>query len=192
MSSRLSLPTVSGLETYPASRLTKRYMECGDWNLCRIEALEGNLMRMDKTASAARYIRYIAKLLAMLTNEELILFVDSDMEGQKALLWLAFCRAYPLVGKFADTVINQKFNNHDFSLLPKDWNEFLSRESDEHQELENIGKASRSKARSVIFSNLRSSNYLSSSDTLKEAVIPKEIASTIKQDIRFFPVFMEM
>lgn len=191
MSVGLSLPTISGLAINQASWLAKRYIESGDWNLCRKEAMDCNLMQIEKTASAERYLAYTVKLLKKLTKDEITLFSDGNAEIRRALMWLAFCRAYPLIGKFADTVINQKFNQHDFTLSTGDWNEFLSRESHEHQEIEDIGKTSRAKAKSVLFGDLRNVGYLSSSNEIKEAMIPREMAAVIGQDIRYFPVFME-
>lgn len=191
MNVALSLPTISGLTINQAVWLAKKYIECNDWNLCRKEAMDDNIMQIEKIASAERYLAYTTKLLKELTKEELALLADSDTSNQRNLMWLAFCRAYPLIGKFADTIINQKFNNHDFSLSTGDWNEFLSRESHEHQEIEDIGKASRTKAKTVLFSNLRSAGYLSSSNELKEAAVSKELAALIGQDIRYFPVFLE-
>ena len=191
MNVALSLPTISGLAINQAVWLTKKYIECNDWNLCRKEAMDDNIMQIEKIASAERYLAYTIKLLRELTKKELPLLTNSDIDSQRALMWLAFCRTYPLVGKFADTVINQKFNNHDFILSAGDWNEFLSRESHEHQEIEDIGKASRTKAKTVLFGNLRSAGYLSSSNELKEAAVSKELAALIGQNIRYFPVFLE-
>lgn len=191
MNDRFSLPTISGLAINPASWLAKRYLETEDWEPCRKGAMDNNLMKIEKTASAARYLAYTIKLLKELTEEELSLLSDSDIASQRALMWLAFCRTYPLIGKFSDTVINQKFSHHDFFLSTGDWNEFLSRESSEHQEIEDIGKASRAKAKSVLFGNLRNVGYLSSSNELKEAALSGDVASLIGSDIRYFPVFME-
>ena len=191
MNDNLSLPTISGLAINPASWLAKKHKECNDWNLCKKEAMENNLMQIEKIASAERYLAYTIKLLKELTEEELSLLSDSDISSQRALMWLAFCRTYPLIGKFADTVNNQKFNHHDFILSTGDWNEFLSRESHEHHEIEDIGKASRAKAKSVLLGNLKNVGYLSSSSELKDAALSREVVSLIGCDIRYFPVFME-
>ena len=191
MTDKLSLPTISGLAINPASWLAKRYLGTKEWELCRSEATENNLMKIEKTASSARYLVYTMKLLRTLDDKELELLAFQNADTQRAMMWLAFCRTYLLVGKFADTVLNQKFNRHDFHLSIGEWNEFLSRESHEHQEIEDIGKASRAKARSVLFGNLRNVGYLSSSNELKEAALSKEVVSLIGSDIRYFPVFME-
>ena len=191
MSIALSLPTISGLATKQAVWLAQKYIECNDRNLCRKKAMDDNIMQIEKIASAERYLAYTIKLLKELTKEELSLLADGDTGNQRNLMWLAFCRTYPLIGKFADTVISQKFNNHDFFLSSGDWNEFLSRESHEHQEIEDIGKATRAKAKTVLFGNLRNTGYLSSSNELKEAAVSKEMAALIGHDIRYFPVFLE-
>lgn len=191
MNVAISLPTISGLAINQAVWLAKKHIECNDWKLCRKEAMDDNIMQIEKIASAERYLAYTIKLLKEFTKEELALLADGDTSNQRNLMWLAFCRTYPLIGKFADTVINQKFNNHDFSLFTGDWNEFLSRESHGHQEIEDIGKASRTKAKTVLFGNLRNTGYLSSSNELKEADVSKEMATLIGHDIRYFPVFLE-
>ena len=54
MSANLTLPTISGLALNQASWLAKRYIESGDWNQCRKEAMDENLMQIEKTASAER------------------------------------------------------------------------------------------------------------------------------------------
>lgn len=191
MNKKLSLPTISGLEIKQATWLAKKYNECKDWTVCSREAMDGNLMQIEKTASAKRYLAYSVKLLKEFTKEELLLFISGNVEIKRAFMWLAFCRTYPLVGKFASSVINQKFSSHDFSLSFGDWNEFLSRESLEHHEIEDIGKSSRIKAQSVLFGNLRSVGYLSSSNELKEATLSKEMLSLIGNDIHYYTVFME-
>ncbi len=187
MDDKLTLPTITGLAINPAAWLAKRYLETNDWNLCKKEAIDINLMQIDKTATAIRYLSYTIKLLKILDENELQLLATQKADAQRAILWLAFCRTYPLVGKFADTVINQKFNQHDFHLSFGEWNEFLSRESNEHQEIEDIGKFSRVKAKSVLFGNLRCIGYLSSSYELQDAMLTKEVISVIGDDIRFFP-----
>ena len=187
MNDKLSLPTISGLAINPAAWLAKRYLETNDWILCKREAMDINLMQIDKTASAARFLAYTIKLLKILDDSELELLATKNADIQRAIMWLALCRTYPLVGKFADTVINQKFNLHDFYLSFGEWNEFLSRESYEHQELEEIGKSSREKAKSVLFGNLRNIGYLSSSNELQDAMLTKEIISVIGNDVRYFP-----
>ncbi len=191
MNNKISLPTISGLAINPASWLAKRYLEIKNFESCRREAMENNLMKIEKRASSARYLAYIMKLLRTLDDRELELLASSNANTQRAMMWLAFCRTYPIMGKFADTVINQKFNHYDFSLCTSDWNEFLSRESQEHQEIEDIGKASRAKAKSVLFGNLRNVGYLSSSNAIKGAMLPNEMVKMIGSDIRYFPVFME-
>ena len=189
MNDRLSLPTISGLAINPASYLANRYLETKDWITCRDEAIKNNIMKIDKTASSVRYISYTTKLLKTLTNEELQLLASSVADTKRSMMWLAFCLTYPLVGKFADTVINQKFIHHDFTLTSGDWNEFLSRESYEHHAIEDIGKATRVKARSVLFGNLKSVGYLSSSNEIKEAILAEEVISILGENLRFFPYY---
>lgn len=87
MNDRLSLPTISGLAINPASWLAKRYLETKDWEPCRKEAMENNLMKIEKNASAARYLAYTMKLLRSLDDRELQLL--SSLSWHANMLWLA-------------------------------------------------------------------------------------------------------
>ena len=80
MNDKLSLPTISGLAINPAAWLAKKNIESCDWNLCRKEAVDHNLMQIEKMASAERYIAYTVKLLKELTKDELALLSDGDAE----------------------------------------------------------------------------------------------------------------
>lgn len=190
MSKGVYLPTTSGLMAQPAAKIAARFLQTGDWKACREMALKENLMQAEKRATASNYVAYAIKLLKTLTPHELELLSRCGPESARALMWLGLCRAYPLVGKFAKTVINGKFNRRDFHLDAGDWREFLSREGYERQEVEDIPKSTRAKARSVVFGNLKSAGYLSSLNELKDAALEASVAAAIGDDIGFFPVFI--
>lgn len=189
MTTKITLPTIAGLMIGPATKLAHIYSDTKDWKSCKDEALESNLMQIDKIASSKRYLEYTISLLKKLSEKEIEAFTISDSYDQKAFMWIAFCRSYPIITKFAETVINQKFNRNDYNLSFGDWYEFLSQESIEHTEIDDIGKATRVKAKSVLFGNLRSSGYLSSTNTLNEAIISKKTKVIIKKDLVLFPIF---
>ena len=92
MNNKISLPTISGLAINPASWLAKRYLEIKNFESCRREAMENNLMKIEKRASSARYLAYIMKLLRTLDDRELELLASSNANTQRAMMWLAFCR----------------------------------------------------------------------------------------------------
>ena len=152
MIEKISLPTISGLMLPQSIKIVRLFVECNNWAEVKAKAVETNVMQIDKLASSSRYISYIIKHLKNLTLEE-IQFVDgAGIEDQRTLLWIAFCRTFPIVGLFASEVVHQKFLSYEKTLSFSDWNEFLSRKANENDSIDNIGKETRKKARSVIFS----------------------------------------
>lgn len=188
MIENISLPTLSGLMVNQAVKITTIYQESGDWQKCRQEVLERNIMQIDKESSSRRYVAYVIKMLKMLSDEELRLLIGSSLEDQKAIMWLAFCRSYPLVGLFAAEVVREKFLSRDYSLSISDWNEFLARKAQENDSIDNIGKETRRHARSVVMGNLRQAGLLSSSNELKAAEISEDVKKTIGKDLVFYPI----
>ena len=93
-----------------------------------------------------------------------------------------------MVGLFSSEEMHQKFLSHDKTLSFSDWNEFLSRKANENDSIDNIGKETRKKARSVIFANLHQAGFLSSSNELKEADISEDAKRIIGKDIVFLPI----
>lgn len=189
MRSGINLPTISGLMIPQAEKIAELYLQSKDWNECRKEAIEKNIMQIDKTASSKRYVSYVISLLRRLSEEEIMILAGDSQEDRKAMMWLSFCRAYPLIGEFASTVIHQKFISHEFSLTPNDWSEFLAGKAQENEGIDEIGKATRTKAKTVIFTNLRQAELLSSSNELKEARLSEDAMKAIKKDLAFFPSF---
>jgi hypothetical protein len=63
-----------------------------------------NLLQARTVASGRRFAREVAQRLAVLTDDELELLVDSTTTERSHLLWPAACRRYDLIGNFASRV----------------------------------------------------------------------------------------
>ena len=188
MIEKISLPTISGLMLPQSVKIVRLFVECNNWAEVKAKAIETNVMQIDKIASSSRYVSYIIKNLKNLTQEEIHFFDGAGIEDQRALLWVVFCRTFPMVGLFSSEEMHQKFISHDKTLSFSDWNEFLSRKANENDSIDNIGKETRKKARSVIFANLHQAGFLSSSNELKEADISEDAKRIIGKDIVFLPI----
>lgn len=184
-----NLPTVSlGLMIPQAVKVAQIYLECNDWVKTKEKSIELNIMQVDRLATASRYVLHAIRILQNLGIEGIKHLSIAEIEDQRALLWLAFCRTYPLVGLFASDVIHQRFLTNNRYLYLRDWDAFLSRQADEDNTIDNIGKSTRDKARSVIFSNLRQACFLSSSNELKGAEISEDALRIIGKEIIYFPI----
>lgn len=188
MIEKISLPTISGLMLPQSIKIVRLFVECNNWAEVKAKAVETNVMQIDKLASSSRYISYIIKNLKNLTLEEIQFFDGAGIEDQRTLLWIAFCRTFPIVGLFASEVVHQKFLSYEKTLSFSDWNEFLSRKANENDSIDNIGKETRKKAKSVIFTNLHQAGFLSSSNELKAADISEDAKKIIGKDIVFLPI----
>lgn len=183
-----TLPTVSGLRVNIAHQLSALYLENRDWNYCSKYAVVNNLFQMNKEASSKRYSAYLIKNLKSLEIDELSVLAGESVDDQNAVMWLAFCRTFPLVGKFAEEKLGPFYREKHFHIDIKDWNEFFLDMVDEYPYLSEIGEATLRKSRVVIFHNLRETEYLSSSSELNEAVISEELKNILRNDLKYYPI----
>lgn len=186
--SKTSLPTVSGLRQYYSSIIAAKNAECNDWAKTRSWAIEENIFDAARIKTTIRYVSHLIKMIGTLSDEQLSILVDGDDSEQIAMLWLGFCKAFPIVGMFAHQVIHEKYVTKDFHLGTEDLWEFFRVKSDEMPELNDIGRNTRSKLQSVVFCNLREAGYISKANELRTAALSRRtLAHMTFEEQCFFP-----
>ena len=190
--SRLSF-TTGGLFVNESVLLAKAYVELGDWDLAREEALESNLLQARTQATSKRVCRELAFRLAVLTPEQLQLFVVGSPEEQRCLLWYANCRYYKLIGDFATEVLRERYLSLQIDLQLEEFDYFYNKKADLNEQLEAITDMTRRKLRQVLYRMMREADFLSDDGLIKAAIVPARVIKILKaSDLefgRFFPAF---
>lgn len=186
--SKAALPTVTGLRPYQASLLAKKYLEVGDWLNVKDYAYKENVFETSRKSTSDRYSNHLVKILSSLDGKQLGIVADGVEKDRLAMLWLGFCISFSLIGSFAIEIVCEKFRNRSFNLKPEDLWEFLANKSVDYSNLADISDAVRSKAKSVIFYNLRDAGYLNSLDEIQPAYLSGLAKDAIGYgNLSFFP-----
>ena len=184
--------TTGALFHQESLNLAGLYLEIGDWNEVREEAIKRNLLQARTTASAKRNCREIYSRLKHLNQDELELLVEGDHQEQAYLLWLAICRHYLFIHDFSAEVIRERFLTLRYDLSYEDYDAFFNAKMDWHEELENITTTTRDKLRQVLFRMLREAELLTPNNSIIPAMLSARLINVIcshsNRDLHIFPI----
>ncbi|WP_257265106.1 DUF1819 family protein [Endozoicomonas sp. ONNA2] len=173
--------------------LAQYLLDLGEWELAREKALSQNLLQTRTLSTSTRTIREIGHRLKTLTPVELEFLVHSASADQAAMLWVATCRYYRLIGEFAVEVIREKFLSMSYQLDEEDFDYFFNQKGEWHDELESTQQVTRDKLKQVVFRMLREANLLTKENRIIPVVLSSEfielLSSHNPKEITFFPIY---
>lgn len=162
-----------------------------DWTKVRDLIAEDNLLQSRTVATRQRRAREVAQRLAVLTDDELELLVDSTTSERGHLLWVAACRRYDLIAEFAEEVLRERFLLMTPALDHSHFDSFLRSKALWHEEVAALKESTVAKLRSNVFRMLIEAGLLSESGHIIPAVLSDRVAEMLSartpSDIRFFP-----
>lgn len=182
------LPTILGLKPYQAGLIAGKYRETGSWQECKRYAYEENIFEASRKSTSDRYFNNASKILSSLKEKQLETVALGSDKDRRALLWLGFCLSFPLIGGFAGDVVSGKYRNHSLVLKAEDLWEYLADKSVEYPSLADITPSVRSKAKGVVFFNLRDAELLNGLDEIQPAYLSSRVKTLISPiHLSFFP-----
>ncbi|MBN2886173.1 MAG: DUF1819 family protein [Chromatiaceae bacterium] len=96
-----------------------------DWRQLRMLAGEADFLGARRASSTSRVLSEIFKRLRTLDQEELDRLRNGSRSDQQALLWIACCRAYGILGAFAAAVLSERLHSARRWISPRDFAAFL-------------------------------------------------------------------
>jgi hypothetical protein len=106
-------------------------------------------------------------------------------------MWAAFCRRYALVAEFAEEALRDKYLLGDLTLVPDDFERFVSAKSLWHEELDALKPSTLKKLRTNLFLAMRQADLLTEENRIVPALLSAEVTKFFNarrpSDIRFFP-----
>lgn len=168
------------------------YLREHDWTKVRQLIEEDNLLQARTVSTAHRRAREVAQRLAVLTDDELDLLVDSTTSERGHLLWAAACRHYNLIGEFAEEVLRERFLLLTPTLNHEDFDSFIRSKALWHDEVADLKDSTLRKLRANIFRMLVEAGLLTEDGRILQAVLSSRVtdalAARTPSDIRFFPM----
>lgn len=163
------------------------YLRAHDWAKVRVLIEEDNLLQSRTVATGQRVAREVVQRLAVLTDDELELLVDSTASERGHLLWAAACRRYDLIGEFAQEVLRERYLLLASTVNYDDFDSFIRSKALWHEEVANLKDSTLRKLRSTVFHMLVEAGLLSDDGSILQAVLSARIADALAGDLRFFP-----
>jgi hypothetical protein len=167
------------------------YLREHDWAKVRQLIEQDNLLQARTVSTGHRRAREIAQRLAVLTDDELELLVDSTTSERGYLLWAAACRRYELIGQFAEEVLRERFLILTPTLRHDDFNSFVRSKALWHEEVADLKDSTLRKLRSNVFRMLLEAGLVSDDGRILQPVLSTRVSDVLSSrtpsDIRFFP-----
>lgn len=167
------------------------YLREHDWATVREIIETGNLLGSRTVSAGRRTTREVAQRLAVLTDGELELLVDSTASERGHLLWAAACRRYTLIGEFSEEVVRERFLLLTPTLDYSHFDSFMQRKALWHEEISTLKESTLRKLRATVFRMLIEAGLLTDDGEILPAILSSRVADVLEartpSDLRFFP-----
>lgn len=186
---------VSGADSSPLAGEVVGEGELGERILrVRRQAIDDNVLSIRTQSANARVVSEVLKRLSTLTEEETRFLADVDTSANdcQALMWVAMCRYYALIGEFATEVVRDHYLMGLPTVTRKDYDRFIQGKAMWHEELEELSPATSNKLRSNVFKAMSEAGLVERrSDTLLPSLLGGSVAGILEdrpESFRFFPM----
>ena len=174
--------------------VAEAYLRLRDWDKVKEKVWDENLLKARTKSSIQRVYQEIWPRLDQLSDEQLELLVEGDLQEQRHLLWYAICKRYAFIREFAIEVLHEKFLRLDYELTEFDYRAFYNRKADWHLELDQIKETTQVKMRTRLFWMLQETGIISEDNMIIPVKLSRRVidglAPDSPEDLRIFPVTM--
>lgn len=160
----------------------------------RQQAIEENVLAIRTDSANRRVVAETTRRLSALTVGELAYLAgpDSSISDREALMWIAMCRYYAIVGEFAGEVLKKHYLVGDLHLDFEDYARFIANKATWHPELETISEGTAKKLRSNLFKAMVEAHLFDkNSDTVVSFLPSPSLADILMKrpdSFGFFPM----
>ena len=142
---------------------------------------DSNLLGQRTQATGSRVSSELAKRFSNLTPDEVNFFISAYYEDQTALLWVAACRTYKLLGEFATLIVRDKFLSLSTLLEPSDFESFLRQRALWSDEISRLTDSTQYKLRQSTYLMLKEVGILSSENTIQQRELSPALLTLIRE-----------
>ena len=157
-------------------------------------AVAENVLQIRTHAAGVRIVNEVIKRLSALTMGELRCIADADMlqSDRRALMWVAMCRYYALVGEFAQEVLREHFLIGTTTITYGDYEHFMLGKAMWHPEIDDLSTSTSAKLRSNVFKAMAEAGLVNrADDTISPSLLSREVTGILMrrpESFGFFPM----
>jgi hypothetical protein len=174
--------TAASLSISESIKIAEVYLGCKDWEKTKNQVTENNLLQSRTNSRTVRVLRELIQRLKLLSDEQLTLLVEGDLQEQKYLLWFAVCKTYDFIREFATEVLREKFLDLHLEILELDYDAFFNHKADWNEDLDLITKSTKDKLRNVVFLMLRETGLISKNNMIIPATLSNRLIDVLHTD----------
>jgi hypothetical protein len=184
--------TTGGLFVAESVMVAEIFLGKQDWKLTERTLLDDNAFQSRTASSATRICREVCSRLKTLDANELSILLSGSPKEQRQILWIAVCRRYALIRDFAVHVLRERHLSLQKTIQLKDFDAFVHRLAETHEEFQSIAESTYKKLRQVLFRMLKEAELVDG-NTISPVLLTPRIAHVIRtgnpEEIAIFPVF---
>jgi hypothetical protein len=184
--------TAASLSISESIKIAEVYLTCDNWDETAKIVKGQNLLQSRTSSRTTRVLRELTQRLKKLSDEQLLLLIEGNLEEQKHLLWFAICQTYSFIREFAIEVLHEKFMSLNLEVTDLDYEAFFNRKADWHEELEAITPTTKAKLRQVVFRMLREANLLIDKNIIIQTMLSPRLIDVLRPDApisyQIFPI----
>ncbi|WP_236036988.1 MULTISPECIES: DUF1819 family protein [Bifidobacterium] len=160
----------------------------------RRRAIDENALTIRTQAANSRMVSEVIKRLSTLSGTELchLASADTPAADRHALMWVAMCRYYALVGQFAHDVLRDRYLMGMPTVTYEDYDRFILAKAMWHPELETLSTTTAAKLRSNLFKAIHEAGLVDKTDnTLQPALLGNTLTGILEhrpESFGFFPI----
>ena len=143
------------------------------------------------SATGLRKAREVLKRIKVLTSEQLNLLMNSDLDTQKHISFLAMCKVHDFIRDFVVDVIREKFLLYDYEISEGEFISFFRGKAVIHSNMDELTETSQNKIKQVTFKVLEQAGLI---DNVKTKNIQPQLLDeqTIKTIIKDDPMWLKV
>jgi len=187
---RLSF-TTGGLFLREAPAVAACYLNLRDWQKARDHVRQANLLQVRTAAAATRISKEVTARLEHLDELELQNLLESGLQEQACLLWVAACRRYVFIREFATEVLREHHLLLRRQLTFGDYDSFYNSKALWHPELDELAPSTQHKLRQNLFRMLREADLISAQHLIQPALLSPHLAQLLarrgRHELLVFP-----
>lgn len=183
MSPRYSLSfTVGGLFLFEGIELARMRAGGTSWDEIRRSAPQGLFVAKGGAASAQRMRNEVVGRLATLQPDELNALAGSGITDARALMWVAACRRYRILGEFAFEVLDERLRTHQTEVRASDFGAHLDAKAVVADEIAGIALSTRQRLQSAALRMLREAEIVDAGNHVRRLPISAALGDLLSRD----------
>lgn len=132
------------------------------WPLTKEIILKENILQRKKEGTIIRELQEIRHRLSALTEKQIRLLLNSNVETQKLILFFGVCKYYSYIKEFTVEILRQKLILFDNQIYDSDYEKFFVQKSSSSHKLNSISESTKEKIKRVLFTILWQAGIINS------------------------------